>query len=77
MPAPSCDCESRTCAIAKQAGIRLLSLTRVEATVAAHLGCNVTAVRYCICDDNLLTDRATFIKSRAERFSEFRQFAYP
>src|ERR1035437_7840374 len=46
MPAPSCDWERRTRAVGKQAGIRLVSLTNVEAAVAAHPDRNVTAARY-------------------------------
>jgi hypothetical protein len=61
MQAPSCDWESRTCAIDKQAGIRLLSLKEVEATVEAHLDRNVKAVRYCIRDENLFQETALVV----------------
>lgn len=63
MPVPSCDWESRTCAIDKQAGIGRVSLTGVEATAAAHLGRNVTGVRYCIRDDNLFQETALVVSA--------------
>jgi hypothetical protein len=63
MPAPSCDWESRTRALDQQAGIRLLSLIRVEATAAAHLGRNITAVRYCIRDDHLFQVAALVVSA--------------
>jgi len=61
MPAPSCDWVSLTRAIDKQAGIRLLSLKEVEATVEAHLDRNVKAVRYCIRDENLFLETALVV----------------
>jgi hypothetical protein len=63
MPAPSCDWESRTCAIDKQAGIGRVSLTGVEVTAAAHLGRNVTAIRYCIRDGNLFQATAMVVSA--------------
>jgi hypothetical protein len=63
MPAPSCDWESRTCAIDKQAGIGLLSLQKVEAAAASHLGRNVTAVRYCTRDGNLFQATALVVSA--------------
>ena len=63
MPAPSCDWESRTRGVDKQAGIRLLSLRKVDATAAAHLGGNVTAVRYCTRDGNLFQATALVVSA--------------
>jgi hypothetical protein len=63
MPAPSSDWVSLTRAIDKQAGIRLLSLTKTEATVAARQGRNVTGVRYCIRDDNLFQETVLVVST--------------
>jgi hypothetical protein len=40
-----------------------VSLTGVEATAAAHLGRNVTGVRYCIRDDNLFQETALVVSA--------------